>query len=70
MLKYISCMVHKSTKDSTLFTESAMKLWISGFFGFSGRVESGSGFFGFGFGSGRVEFFTPIENSNNTRGVT
>ena len=37
---------------------------VSGFFGFSGRVTSGSGFFGFGFGSGRVEIFNPIENSN------
>ena len=57
-------MVHKSTNDSTLFSESGMKLWISGFFGFSGRVESDSGFFGFGLGSGRVEIFNPIENSN------
>ena len=60
-------MVHKSTKESILFTESGMKLWISGFsgfFGFWGRIESGSGFFGFGFGSGRVEIFNPIENSS------
>ena len=56
-------MVHKNTKVSTLFSESGVNLWISGFFGFSGRVESGSGFFGFGFGSGRVEIFNPIENS-------
>ena len=41
---------------------------LSGFFGFSGRVTSGSGFFGFGFGSGRVGILNPIENSiwNNT----
>ena len=56
-------MVDTGRKDSTLFTERGIKLWISGFFGFSGRVESGSGFFGFGFGSGRVEIFNPIENS-------
>ena len=31
-------------------------------FGFSGRVGSGRFFF-FGFGSGQVEIFNPIENS-------
>ena len=37
---------------------------FSGIFGFSGRVTSGSGFFGFGFGSGRVAISNPIETSS------
>ena len=37
---------------------------FSGFFGFSGRVTSSSGFFGFGFGSGRVGILNPLENSS------